>query len=156
VEIRLSPDGSRVVFGSQRLGGYDLYEKAVAGDPTETLLLASAEFKVRMDWSPDGRFILYTNFSEQTGNDLWALPLDGDRKPAAVARMPFSEDYGRFSPDGHWIAYESNESGPFDLLLPARPRSQTEDPRAPGRPRRGATRTCDRSETDRTAPHATS
>ena len=113
----VSPDGSRVVFGSQRLGVYDLYEKSVAGDPTETLLLASAEYKVRMDWSPDGRFILYSNASAKTGYDLWALPLDGDRKPVAVARMPFREDYGRFSPDGHWIAYQSNESGQSEICV---------------------------------------
>jgi Tol biopolymer transport system component len=108
----VSPDGSRVVFGSQRLGVHDLYEKSVAGDPTETLLLASAKYKLADDWSPGGRFLLYT-----TGADLWALPLDGDRKPVAVARMPFSEDYGRFSPDGHWIAYQSDESGPYEIYV---------------------------------------
>jgi Tol biopolymer transport system component len=116
-----SPDGSRVAFSSQRLGSYDLYEKSVAGDATETLLLASAEYKNARDWSSDGRFILYLNASAKTGSDLWALPLDGDHNPVPVAQTPFTENNGRFSPDGHWIAYQSNESGATEIYIQSFP-----------------------------------
>ena len=113
-----SPDGSRVVFTSDRSGGLDdLYEKPVNGTGTETLLLASYEFKNSSDWSPDGRFILFVSLSPSTGNDLWALPLFGDRKPFVVAQTAFSERSGRFSPDGRWIAYESNESGRNEIYV---------------------------------------
>jgi Tol biopolymer transport system component len=106
-----------VAFSSQRLGVDDLYEKPVAGDATETLLLASAEYKYLDGWSPDGRFMLYANYGAKTGIDLWAMPLDGDRKPVPVAQTPFNENVGRFSPDGHWIAYQSNESGPTEIYV---------------------------------------
>jgi Tol biopolymer transport system component len=110
-EALWSPDGSRIAFSSDRNGVLDLYEKAVDGAGTESLLLESPEHKNIYDWSLDGRFILYGPQNSKTGQDLWALPLDGDRKPLAVAQTPFQEVNGRFSPDGRWIAYVLNESG---------------------------------------------
>jgi Tol biopolymer transport system component len=112
-----SPDGRRIVFDSWRTGTMDLYEKPVAGDATETLLLASPEPKFPCDWSPDGRFILYVSRSATAGGDLWALPLAGDRKPVPVAHTPFEEWGGHFSPDGHWIAYQSNASGQDEIYV---------------------------------------
>ena len=53
----------------------------------------------------------------KTGWDLRALPLAGDGKPFAVAETPFSERNGQFSPDGHWVALESNDSGPFEVSI---------------------------------------
>jgi eukaryotic-like serine/threonine-protein kinase len=64
------------------------------------------------DWSADGRFVLYTfSGTFPATYDLWALPLFGDRKPFAVAETEFFEGMGKFSPDGRWIAYSSNETG---------------------------------------------
>jgi Tol biopolymer transport system component len=111
-----SPDGSRIGFSSDRKGVLDLYEKPVAG-AGESLLLESPEHKNIYDWSLDGRYILYTSQSSKTGEDLWALPLDGDRKPLAVAQTTFQEVDGRFSPDGRWVAYVSNESGRPEIQL---------------------------------------
>ena len=54
-----SPDGSRIVFGSNRKGLYDLYQKPAIGAGTEELLLATAQDKSPTDWSPDGRLLLY-------------------------------------------------------------------------------------------------
>jgi hypothetical protein len=64
------------------------------------------------DWSPDGRFLLYT-FSGgfPPTSDVWALPLFGDRQPFPVADTRFGESLGAFSPDGRWIAYVSDETG---------------------------------------------
>jgi serine/threonine protein kinase/Tol biopolymer transport system component len=119
-----SPDGSRTVFGSNRLAGaQDLYEKPIAGDAPETLLLATSEPKIPRDWSSDGRFILYQNQSAKTGFDLWVLPLIGDRTPWAVAQTSFNENNGRFSPDGRWLAYQSNESGRTEIYVQAFPAS---------------------------------
>ena len=69
------------------------------------------------DWSRDGRYLLYTELDPKTGYDLWALPLEGERKPVVVLRTPFSERFGTFSPDGKWIAYESNESGRSEIYV---------------------------------------
>ena len=57
--------------------------KPVIGPGSEELLFASAQDKHPMDWSPDGRFLLYEVLDPKGGNDLWALPLEGDRKPCS-------------------------------------------------------------------------
>jgi hypothetical protein len=81
------------------------------------VLLASVQDKGPTDWSPDGRFLLYTTGDPKTGSDIWALPLDGDRKPFLVVQTNFNEREGQFSPDGKWIAYESNESGRYEIYV---------------------------------------
>jgi serine/threonine protein kinase/Tol biopolymer transport system component len=110
-----SPDGSRVVFNANRKGRFDLYQKASNGAGAEEELLADNLDKVPVDWSPDGRFILVRVNAPKTGFDLWVLPLFGDRKPFPFLHTPSNEFVGRFSPDGRWIAFASNESGRFQV-----------------------------------------
>jgi eukaryotic-like serine/threonine-protein kinase len=112
-----SPDGQRIVFSWDPQGVLDLYEKPVDGAGNGTLLWSSAESKVASDWSPDGRFILYTSANLESATDLSAMPLFGDRKPVTVAHTPFSEGPGRFSPDGRWVAYQSNETGRAEIYV---------------------------------------
>jgi len=112
-----SPDGSRVVFNSLRKGHLDLYQKALSGTGVEEELLVDGLQKVPLDWSPNGRFILFGVTAPQTGNDLWVLPLYGDRRAFPFLQTPFSEVAGRFSPDGRWIAYVSNESGKAEVYV---------------------------------------
>jgi len=112
-----SPDGSRIVFTSNRNGVYDLYQKSATGAGSEDLLLATAQNKSPMDWSPDGRFVLFRSPSPATGFDLWALPIGGERKPFPVVQSNFEERDGQFSPDGKWIAYQSNESGRMEIVV---------------------------------------
>ena len=71
----------------------------------EELLLESPQDKVALDWSADGRFLLYMSADPQTNWDLWVLPLEGDRKPWVFLKTNFIERYGQFSPDGRWVAY---------------------------------------------------
>jgi len=80
-------------------------------------LLESAQAKFTEDWSRDGRFVLYVEAGVKTGWDLWALPMVGDRKPMAVMNSPFEERSGKFSPDGRWVAYQSNFSGRFEIYV---------------------------------------
>jgi Tol biopolymer transport system component len=68
-------------------------------------------------WSADGRFVLYTT----TPPDLWALPLSGEKKPFPFLQTRFNEGSGRFSPDGRWVAYQSNESGRPEVYVAAFP-----------------------------------
>jgi serine/threonine protein kinase len=116
-----SPDGRRIAFASNRKGPYDLYWKPVTGPATEELLLTTAQDKSPSDWSRDDQFLLYVNRDSKTGLDLWALPLGGDRKPFVVAQTTYDENGGQFSPDSKWVAYESNESGRYEIYVQAFP-----------------------------------
>jgi len=113
-----SRDGRRVALRSTRNGLYDLFEKPASGAGDEQLLLKTAETKAPLDWSPDGRTLLYATLDPKTGTaDLWALPTAGERKPYPVVQSSFDEANGQFSPDGKWLAYESNESGRFEIYV---------------------------------------
>jgi eukaryotic-like serine/threonine-protein kinase len=106
-----SPDGARIVF--QTLDG--LYLKPASGAGKEEPLLKTKAPIFPDDWSRDGRFLLYSAIDPKTGYDLWVLPdlggASGDRKATPFLQTQFNERYGQFSPDSHWIAYVSDESG---------------------------------------------
>jgi dipeptidyl aminopeptidase/acylaminoacyl peptidase len=81
-------------------------------------ILTSGHDKSPHDWSPDGGFLLYREQDAATGRDLWALPMTGtDRKPIPVAKTAATESNGQFSPDGRFVAYETNESGRFEIAV---------------------------------------
>jgi eukaryotic-like serine/threonine-protein kinase len=112
-----SPDGSRIVFTSNRKGSFDLYQKPANGAGNEELLLESPGTKTPVDWSPDGRSLLYYDTDPKTVSDLWVLPMAGEGKPRPFVKTPFDERYGQFSPDGQWVAYHSNENGRFEIFV---------------------------------------
>ena len=112
-----SPDGRRVVFASTRSGVADLYQQSTSNPERAELLLATPQNKSVTDWSRDGRFILFRSVDPAMSHDLWALPLDGNKTPFSVVRTRFTESYGQFSPDGNWIAYDSNESGRVEVYV---------------------------------------
>jgi serine/threonine protein kinase/Tol biopolymer transport system component len=113
-----SPDGSRIAYGSLRGDFFDLYQKTsnLAGE--EELLLKSGNHKVPSSWSPDGRFLLFYN--PVPPNHVWLLPLGGgaaDRKAVELGESEFNQAAGRFSPDGRWITYSSDESGKDQIYV---------------------------------------
>jgi Tol biopolymer transport system component len=124
-----SPDGSSIVFESdRRKGSFDLYLKASNNAANEQPLLESDISKFATDWSRDGRFLLYYSIDPQTSRDLWVLPMKGDRKPFVFLKTSFNEAYGAFSPDGRWVAYQSDESGRNEVYV--RPFAKTSEPSA--------------------------
>ena len=116
-----SPDGSRIVFGSNRDGAWSLYQKSSSGAGSEEAILKLGERKWPSDWSLDGRFILYTQTSPDTQGDLWVIPLFGDRQPIPFLQTKFNERNGVFSPDGKWIAYQSDDSGSYQVWVQSFP-----------------------------------
>jgi Tol biopolymer transport system component len=77
-----------------------------------------ASFTAPNSWSHDGRFLLYTASATKASYDLWVLPSDG-QKAVPFVRTGFNENEGRFSPDGRWIAYVSDESGAKEIYVRA-------------------------------------
>ena len=61
--------------------------------------------------------IVFSRPGGPNGPDIWILPFSGDRKPFPFIHTPFNEFYGAFSADGHWLAFESNESGRFEVYI---------------------------------------
>ncbi len=112
-----SADGHSIAFTSTRGGSGDLYREAADGSGTAVLLVASSQPKAPTDWSRDGRFLLYYSIDPQTKGDLWVLPMTGDQKPWVFLKTPFDEEYGQFSPDGRLVAYESDESGRYEIYI---------------------------------------
>jgi eukaryotic-like serine/threonine-protein kinase len=110
-----SPDGKRIAFTFRN----NLYLKPASGELDERELLAFSQGLIKAtDWSPDGRFLLYAATEPTTRWDLWVVPVDSP-KPVPFARTGFNEEQGRFSPDGRWIAYVSNESGTNEVYVRA-------------------------------------
>jgi eukaryotic-like serine/threonine-protein kinase len=106
-----SPDGHQIVYASNGGQSQDLYLKPASGAGQGELLLHSPETKSPMDWSRDGRFLLFDQLNQNRKFDLWVLPITGDRKPAPYLVSSFSKRQAKFSPDGHWVVYTSSESG---------------------------------------------
>jgi Tol biopolymer transport system component len=116
-----SPDAKRIVFLSNRNGAKGIYQKGMSGEIEEMLFYGGdAHLESLDDWSPDGRFITYTARDQQGKTNLWALPLSNDRKPLLI-KSSFNTRQGRFSPDGRWLAYVSDESGRDEIYLEAFP-----------------------------------
>jgi len=120
-----SPDGRRVVFNSQRTRGLDLYQTLSHAGDRQELLLADDDGKWPVSWSADGRFILYVTSSPGTGNDIWVLPLSGDRKPYPFIKTVAQENWAAFSPNGRWVAYSSTESGRAEVYVTPFPKSDS-------------------------------
>jgi eukaryotic-like serine/threonine-protein kinase len=109
-----SADGSRLVFGSNRKGTFNLYWKSSSGAGADELLVESDQNKMANNWSSDGRFLLFR------GDELSVLPVSGDKKPFPFLKTSTREErgeFGQFSFDGKWIAYQSYESGRPEIYV---------------------------------------
>ena len=124
-----SPDALRILYPNKRTGVYDLYIKAASGaGKEEAFIKLGTANGWGTSWSRDGRFIMYAMPGGKTGYDLWIAPqfperAGGDRKPFPYLQTQFNENDGTFSPDGHWVAYMSDESGHNEIYVQAFPLS---------------------------------
>jgi eukaryotic-like serine/threonine-protein kinase len=115
-----SPDGARVAYYSELNGNYDIVvSPSNSGSRAETLL-KSAEAKYPTDWSHDGKYLLFGVLTEGTRSDVWAMSM-ADRSAGPLLDTIYSEGYAVLSPNGKWLAFQSDETGrnqvyvqPFD------------------------------------------
>jgi Tol biopolymer transport system component len=125
-----SPDGTRIAYSSNRgAGNYNIYTIPAGGGGPEELRLESPNFKIMQDWSKDGRYLLYFEGDPKTGRDLWTLDMTvKDAKPRVVVNTLFEESLAQFSPDAKWVAYQTNESGRFEIMVQAFPEPHGRSP----------------------------
>ena len=113
-----SPDGRSVAYAHDADGPPHLFLRPLGGaGEAEMLVPAGAGPQTPYDFTPDGRFLLYSERDPKTLDDVLVLPLAGERKPSPFVRTPFNEIQARLSPDGRWLAYASNESGRLEVYV---------------------------------------
>jgi Tol biopolymer transport system component len=111
-----SPDGKKLAFFSCCEHGSTLFIKNIhEAGKGKTFL--NGGFQSPLDWSRDGKYVLFTEGQPTGARDLWVLPVADGAKPYALTHSSFDERTGRFSPDGKWVAYVSNESGQEDVYV---------------------------------------
>jgi Tol biopolymer transport system component len=116
-----TPDGKRVIFCVARPGAIDVLSAAADGSGAVQQLATGPQIRNPSSCSPDGKVLAYVEFDPARKYDIWMLPLEGDRKPRPFLQTPFNETAPEFSPDGRWLAYQSDESGRFEIYVQAFP-----------------------------------
>jgi len=115
-------DGNRIIFSSNREGYSDLYWKPSNGTGKEDLLFGSESNKYADDISRDGRYLIFENVNAASGmSELWVLPLAGERTPKPYLQTEWYLTHAAVSPDGHWVAYSSNETGGSEIFVQSFP-----------------------------------
>jgi hypothetical protein len=119
-----TPDSKRIAFNSNKEGPGNLFWQLADGSGGLERLNSSEYNQVPMSWSPDGQLLAFFEVNPTTQRDIWVLRM-GDpskssgqfRKAQPFLQTRFDESVPRFSPDGRWLAYISNESGRFEIYV---------------------------------------
>jgi hypothetical protein len=112
-----TPNGKRIVFTSNRGGQNNLWWQAADGNGTAERLTTSSNTRLVTGITPDGTVVLFFEVTPTMGRDLMQLALDGTRRVTPLLQTKFDELNGIVSPDGRWLAYESNSSGSFEIYV---------------------------------------
>ena len=107
-----TPDGSRIAFANR----HDLYWVPTDGSGTPEAILEGSVWYWPGDWSPDGQVLAFMDLQAETGFNIGLLPRDGG-EPTPFAATRFNELGAKFSPDGAFIAYTSDESGRNEVYV---------------------------------------
>ncbi|HTW31915.1 MAG TPA: hypothetical protein VMD76_09565, partial [Candidatus Sulfotelmatobacter sp.] len=122
-----SPDGRMLIFSAQLTtggGNVEIRSKAADGSGAEKLVFPENNNYHGPAWSPDGRSVTYLWGEGEKNVSLWIRPANGDGKPVAAVQPPSAESvisYYRISPDSHWVAYASDESGQQEVYITSFP-----------------------------------
>ncbi len=113
ISVRI--DASVVGTGTTRI-----YEKSSTGTGTETVLPSGDASSIPVNWSSDGKYIVFSRlrqFANTSGYDTWVLPTFGDRKPTPLLETGFDKFQARVSPNSNFVAYSTNESGTYQIVV---------------------------------------
>jgi len=116
-----TPDGRRLTFRVGMPGPFNMWWMPADRSGPEERLTESGSLQSPASWSPDGKAVAFTQLSPPARADVWVLEMGGDRKPRPFAQSKFSEGAPRFSPDGKWIAYVSDETGRNEVYVQSYP-----------------------------------
>jgi len=117
-----TPDGRRLTFRSWKTGTMTMWWMPADRRSEPELLTNIGSMQSPESWSPDGKTLAFTQMNDpQSGSDIYTLSLDGDQKPHALLQTKFSEGSPKFSPNGAWLAYSTNESGQPEVWAMAYP-----------------------------------
>jgi Tol biopolymer transport system component/predicted Ser/Thr protein kinase len=118
-----SPDGRTILFSSSV--AVNLYRKDSGGAGSEERITQSPTQQYATDWSRDGRLVLGFGVAPGTQRDIWVLPVTPEGRPTGTVqpyvRTSFNESWARFSPDTRWVAYQSDESGRYEVYIQSFP-----------------------------------
>jgi hypothetical protein len=114
--VTWSPDGSHLVFGSERSGVPNAYRQASDGSGEPERLLASDALQMPISYIPDGRVLVSVGVKGQQ-RDIHLMTLEGQRKSEPLIHGPANELWAEVSPDGRWLVYDSDESGQFEVYV---------------------------------------
>ena len=112
-----TPDSRRLIFTSERAGVRNLFWQAADGAGTAERLTESPDTQYPTGVTPDGRRLIFTDESSTTCNDVMAIELEATHRVTPLVQSPFCDQNGTVSPDGRWLAYEANDSGPFEIYV---------------------------------------
>jgi dipeptidyl aminopeptidase/acylaminoacyl peptidase len=116
-----TPDGKRLTYRVGMPGPFKMWAMPADRSGAAEQLTTIGQQQSAASWSPDGRTVAFTQVSAETAGDIYTLDMSSDRKPRVFAQSKFDEGSPRFSPDGRWIAYCSNESGRKEIYVQAYP-----------------------------------
>ena len=112
-----TPDGRHLIFSSQRDGPQNLFRQPSDAAGAADRLTESPNAQNATSLTPDGRSLIFTEATPDSGEDVMQMRLEGTRAITPLIRTPFAERNGIVSSDGRWLAYEANESGPFEVFV---------------------------------------
>jgi serine/threonine-protein kinase len=116
-----TPNGSHITFVSPMSGSLNLQWIPVDGSSPPEHLSTSENTQLPSSWSPDGKVLAFSEDDPMTGWDIWTLKIQDNQKAQPFLRTRFNEGGGMFSPDGRWLAYQSDESGRDEIYVRAFP-----------------------------------